>query len=281
MKRKVGLVVDSTFGLSKEYIDKYQISVASLKVMIEDKEYIDGEFDPELVVVAMQNNKDIKTSQPSPELFLQAYEKQLTLFEDVLCLTLSKTLSGTINSANLALTLIENDHVRVVDTQQTISGSGYIAKKMIEFFEEGHTIEEGMPYLEELIKKGSLIFTVNDLHTLVKGGRLSKVQAVIGNFLKIKPILRFRQGVLDLEHKVRNYSNVYLYLVNEVKKLMDSGQTVVVLISYVDRSTEAKILEHDIYQLGDQVKVSITGVVSPVISAHIGLGGLSIYIATE
>ena len=172
---------------------------------------------------------------------------------------------------------------QAIEQKAFVMGGGLLqapAQRMIDFFEEGHSIEEGMPYLEELIKKGSLVFTVNDLHTLVKGGRLSKVQAVIGNFLKVKPILRFRQGVLDLEHKVRNYSNVYLYLVNEVKKLMEFGN-VVVLISYVDRSTEAKVLEHDIYQLGEKVKVSITGVVSPVISAHIGLGGLSIYIATE
>ena len=140
MKRKVGLVVDSTFGLTKEYVNKYQISVAPLKVIIEGKEFVDGEFDPELVVVAMQNNKDIKTSQPSPEQFLRAYEKQLTLFDDVLCLTLSKTLSGTINSANLGLTLIENSHVHVVDTQQTINGSGYIAQRMLAAKNENHAI---------------------------------------------------------------------------------------------------------------------------------------------
>lgn len=280
MERKIGLVVDSTFSLSKDYVKEHQIVVVPLQVIIGNNSYVDGEFNPDIVVHAMQNHLDIKTSQPSPELFLKAYEKQLERFEEVLCLTLSKTLSGTINSANLGLTLIENKHVHVVDTQQTISGSGYIAKKMIEYFDEGHTIEQGLIYLDELIKKGSLIFTVNDLQTLVKGGRLNRVQAIIGNILKIKPILRFRQGVLDLEHKVRNYDSIYLYLVNEVKKLLIFGK-VVVLISYVDRSTEAKVLEHEIYQLGENVSVSITGVVSPVISAHIGLGGLSIYIATE
>ncbi len=280
MERKIGLVVDSTFSLSKDYIKEHQIVVVPLQVIIGNSSYVDGEFDPDIAVHAMQNHLDIKTSQPSPELFLKAFEKQLETFEEVLCLTLSKTLSGTINSANLGLTLIENKHVHVVDTQQTISGSGYIAKKMIEYFDEGHTMEQGLIYLDELIKKGSLIFTVNDLQTLVKGGRLNRVQAVIGNILKIKPILRFRQGVLDLEHKVRNYDSIYVYLVNEVKKLLVFGK-VVVLISYVDRSTEAKVLEHAIFQLGENVSVSITGVVSPVISAHIGLGGLSIYIATE
>lgn len=280
MERKIGLVVDSTFGLSKAYADEHQIIVVPLKVLIGNSEFVDGKFDPNLAIKAMQDQKDIKTSQPSPEQFLKAFEKQLEQFEEVLCLTLSKTLSGTINSANLALTLVENPHVHVVDTQTTISGGYYIAQKMIEYFDQGHTIDQGLTYLDGLIKKGSLIFTVNDLQTLVKGGRLNRVQAIIGNFLKIKPILRFRQGVLDLEHKVRNYDNIYLYLVNEVKKLLEVGK-VIVYISYVDRSTEAKILEHQIYQLGDNVSVTILGVISPVISAHIGLGGLGIYIATE
>lgn len=280
MERKIGLVVDSTFGLSKAYADEHQIIVVPLKVLIGNSEFVDGKFDPNLAIKAMQDQKDIKTSQPSPEQFLKAFEKQLEQFEEVLCLTLSKTLSGTINSANLALTLVENPHVHVVDTQTTISGGYYIAQKMIEYFDQGHTIDQGLTYLDGLIKKGSLIFTVNDLQTLVKGGRLNRVQALIGNFLKIKPILRFRQGVLDLEHKVRNYDNIYLYLVNEVKKLLEVGK-VIVYISYVDRSTEAKILEHQIYQLGDNVSVTILGVISPVISAHIGLGGLGIYIATE
>jgi len=280
MERKIGLVVDSTFGLSKAYADEHQIVVVPLKVLIGNSEFVDGKFDPNLAIKAMQDQKDIKTSQPSPEQFLKAFEKQLESFDEVLCLTLSKTLSGTINSANLALTLVENEHVHVVDTQTTISGGYYIAQKMIEYFDQGHSIVKGLAYLDELIKKGSLIFTVNDLQTLEKGGRLNRVQAIIGNFLKIKPILRFRQGVLDLEHKVRNYDNIYLYLVNEVKKLLEVGK-VIVYISYVDRSTEAKVLEHQIYQLGDNVSVSILGVISPVISAHIGLGGLGIYIATE
>ncbi|MBN2299962.1 MAG: DegV family protein [Acholeplasmataceae bacterium] len=280
MERKVGLIIDSTFGLEPQYVKSNKITVVPLKIIIDHQEYIDGEINPQLIVDAMHKNKEIKTSQPSPELFMNAFEEQFEMYPDVICLTLSKTLSGTVNSANLGATLVESTHAFVVDTKSTISGSGYIAQKMVEFLDLGHTIEEGLVYLEELIKKGSLIFTVNDLQTLVKGGRLNRVQAVIGNLLKIKPILRFNQGVLDIEHKVRSYNNVYVYLTNEVKKLMEKGK-VVVYISYVDRSTEAKLLEHEIYQLGENVKVAITGVISPVISAHIGLGGLGIYLANE
>lgn len=281
MTRKVGLVVDSTFGLDETLVKTEKITVAPLKVVIESEEYIDGQINPDLVVKALQEKKQVKTSQPSPDLFVKAYEKQLETYDEVLCLTLSKTLSGTVNSATLAKTILNSDKVFVVDTESTINGSGYLAEKVLEYLNEGHSASEALSYLEQLKEQGSLIFTVDNLQTLHLNGRLSKVSAVIGNILKIKPILRFRRGVLDVEHKVRSFNNVLLYLIKQVEGLLEYGKDVVVRIAYVDRSTEAKQLEHEVYQLGDKVHVKITGVISPVVSAHVGLGGLGIYLAYE
>jgi DegV family protein with EDD domain len=280
MNRKVGLVVDSTFGLDQKFIKENQISVVPLKVIIDDKEYIDGEINPDLVVAALREGKHVKTSQPAPELFIKAYEEQLKTFSSVICLTISKTLSGTVNSATLGQTILDNKNIYVVDTETTINGGQYLSEKMIEFLNEGHQATEALTYLEELKDKGSLVFTIDNLQTLVKNGRIGKISAMIGNVLKIKPILRFRKGVLDLEHKVRSFKNVMLYLTDEVKKMLNYGN-VVVYIAYVDRSVEAKELEHEIFQLGDHVTTKITGVISPVVSAHVGLGGLGIYLTNE
>ena len=280
MQRKVGIVVDSTFGLDPNYVKDNQIIVVPLNVLIDNKEYIDGEIHPDVVVDALKNKKTVKTSQPAPELFLKAFEDQLKRYEDVICMTISKSLSGTINSANLAKTLVESEHVYVEDTESNINGAAYLAEKLIEYLDEGHSVQEGLRHLGELKEKGSLVFTVDNLQQLVTNGRLSKVQGFIGNILKIKPILRFSRGVLAVEAKVRSFNNVVLYLLNETKKLMVFGK-VVVRIAYVDRSTEAKILEHELFQLGENVTIKITGVISPVVSAHVGLGGLGIYITNE
>jgi len=280
MQRKVGIVVDSTFGLDPNYVKDNQIIVVPLNVLIDNKEYIDGEIHPDVVVDALQNKKTVKTSQPAPELFLKAFEDQLKRYEDVICMTISKSLSGTINSANLAKTLVESEHVYVEDTESNINGAAYLAEKLIEYLDEGHSVQEGLRHLGELKEKGSLVFTVDNLQQLVTNGRLSRVQGFIGNILKIKPILRFSRGVLAVEAKVRSFNNVVLYLLNETKKLMVFGK-VVVRIAYVDRSTEAKILEHELFQLGENVTIKITGVISPVVSAHVGLGGLGIYITNE
>lgn len=281
MSRKVGIVVDSTFGLTEQFVKENKVSVAHLKVMIGEEEYVDGAFNPDLVVQALQKRQKIKTSQPSPDLFLEAYKHQLTMYDEVMCLTLSKSLSGTFNSATLAQTIIDDDHVVVVDTESAINGSAYLTEKLVEFLDKGHSAREGVVYVEELKDQGSVIFTVDNLQTLHDNGRLSRLQAAIGNILKIKPILRFKRGVLDVEQKVKGFSKAAKYLVDEVKTMIEMGRKAIVRIAYVDRSAEAKELEHELFQLGDQVNVQITGLVSPVISAHVGLGGLGIYLAFE
>jgi DegV family protein with EDD domain len=280
MKRNVGIVVDSTFGIDQAFARKHDITVVPLKVIIDGKEYVDGTFDPSLVVHALQNKLEVKTSQPSPEQFMKAFEDQLKRYESVICITLSKTLSGTYNSANLGKTILENPHVHVVDSESTINGGSYMTERLITFLDEGHDLKQGLHHLEQLKSKGSIIFTIDNLQSLIKSGRIGKIQAVIGNILKIKPILRFKQGVLELEHKVRNFSNVMLYLIEETKKLISQGK-VIVRIAYVDQSIQAKELEHEIYQIDDQIDIRITGVISPVVSAHVGLGGLGIYLAYE
>ena len=205
-KRKVGVVIDSTFRLEESYVKENDITVVPLKVIIGDQEYIDGFFDSDLVVKALQEHVKVKTSQPSPDLFIEAYKHQLESFEEVICLTLSKSLSGTLNSANLAQTILDDNHVTVIDSESTISGGYYLTQRLIEFLNEGHSAREASVYLEQLKDQGSLIFTVDNLQTLFDNGRLSRLQAAIGNMLRIKPILRFRRGVLEVEQKVRGFS---------------------------------------------------------------------------
>lgn len=281
MSRKVGIVVDSTAGLNPNFVKEHAIDVVTLKVMIGESEYVDGEFDPDLVVQALQKHVKVKTSQPSPDMFIKAYEHQLSLYDEVICLTLSKSLSGTFNSATLAKTILENDKIVVIDSESTITGEAYLTEKLVQYLEQGHSATEAQAYMEALKDQGSLVFTVDNLATLHDNGRLSKLQATIGNILRIKPILRFRRGVLDVEQKVRGFQKAFNYLVKEVKSMLDMGKDAVVRIAYVDRSLEAKELEHELAQLGEHVDVKIMGVVSPVISAHVGLGGLGIYLGFE
>lgn len=273
--RKVGFVIDSTFTYKNE-----DITVVPLKLIIDEKEYIETEFDYSIAVKALQEGKILKTSQPTPSLYVDAYEHQLSLgYEHVICLTISATLSGTINGANVARDIVDSNNITVVDTQSATIGSAYIIEQALEYANKGKSYEEVLAYINELITKGSIVFSVDNLSTLVRNGRLSRVSAFIGGLLKVKPILRFKEGVLTVENKARGLLGVFKYITNQVAELALDKDNVIVRISYVDNIGYAKTLEQNIKDLKNpKVDVQLRGVVSAVMAAHVGLGGLGIYL---
>jgi len=272
--RKIGFVVDSTFGYKGS-----EATVVPLNVFIDDKEYVDGEFDGSLVVEALEKDLKMSTSQPSPNAFLNAYEKELAKgYEHVICLTIASSLSGTFNSANLGKDILENDNVTIIDTKTVNLGSEYILEEAIKYANLGKSLEEVIEYINDLISKGSIIFSVDNLQTLVKGGRLGRLSALIGSVLKIKPILRFKEGILNVEAKVRGLMGVFKYITNQVLELL-TGEKVVVRITYVDNKGYAENLERMINDLNDNnLDVNITGQLNASVAAHIGLGGMGIYL---
>ncbi|VEU79623.1 DegV family protein [Haploplasma axanthum] len=276
--RKIGFVVDSTFG----YKGNEDVSIVPLKVIINGYEYVEGEFSNEIVVNTMKEKRDVKTSQPAPSMFVDAFEKQFSNgYDYVICLTISSALSGTINGANVAKGILENENIFIIDTKTASVGSDYILEEALKLANKGMEVNEVIDHINEIITKGSLIFSVDDLSTLVKNGRLGKVSALIGSILKIKPILRFKEGVLTVEAKVRGLMAVFKYIKEQVVSLI-SDSDVIVRITYVDNIEYAKTLEETINNINNgKVNVQIKGILSPVISAHVGLGGMGIYLVTK
>ena len=277
MKRKVGFVIDSTFTYKSK-----DITVVPLKVIIDGVEYIEGEFHNDLVIDALKNNKEMKTSQPTPSAFVDAYEHQLSLgYEHVICLTISGTLSGTINGANVAKDIVENENVTVIDTKSASVGSTHILESAMELAETGATGPEVIEYINDLITRGSVVFSVDNLNTLVKNGRLSRVSAIIGGLLRVKPILRFKEGVLNVESKARGIVGVFKYITNQVMEMLDKDK-LIVRITYVDNVEYAQKMYDSITELNsDKIDIELRGIVSAVMSAHLGLGGLGVYLGFE
>lgn len=272
--RKIGFVVDSTFGYKGT-----EATVVPLNVYIDKVEYVDGEFDNGLLVNALKNNLDIKTSQPSPKLFLNAFEQELEKYDHVICLTIASSLSGTYNSASLASGLLDDESkVTIIDTKTVNLGSEYILEEAIKYANDLKSVEEVLSYIDKLIMKGSIIFSVDDLNALVRGGRLSKINALIGSLLKIKPILRFKEGVLNVEAKVRGLFSVFKYITKQVTDLLEN-EKITVRITYVDNLNYALTLQEKIKELNhENLSVKITGQLTAAVAAHIGIGGMGIYL---
>lgn len=280
---KIGFVVDSTFTIDKAFAKKHDIHIVPLTVFIDGKAHLDGTITVDDLKQAFLNDSDFKTSQPTPEEYIKAYEKQLKTYDQVLVLTLAKNLSGTYNSATLAReTLEQPEKVTIVDTESTGAGGLYFMEQIAALREAGADMKALVDKAEAIKQAGLFFITVDDLKYLVKGGRISKTKAMIGNLLKKKPILKFKNGKLELEETVRSFIGVKTFIVEATKKLLDaSKQNIKVYINFVDDEERAKTVKEALLELGERVSIRVVGTVSPVVSAHVGLGTLGIYIVTE
>lgn len=282
LKPKIGVVVDSTFNLNSDFVKTHHIQTVYLDIMVSNDTYRDGDLSNDQIYAFIDQNKKVTTSQPAPNRFMIAYQTLLDEgYDHVICLTVSQSLSGTYNSAILAKDMIEEkSKVTVLDTLSAICGAEYLTERLIQHIETKDTLEAVIQaYLEDR-NKGSLIFTVDDLNILVKSGRLSKIQGMIGNLLKVKPILRFDQGKLSVEHKVRSTEGILNYLTSEVSKLQQKAKTVV-RITYTTTSDVAHQFHDIIKEKFDNVSVKVSGTISAVIAVHVGKAGLGIYLTNE
>lgn len=281
VKRKIGIVVDSTTKEAFKASMFQDASVVPLTVFIDKESYVDGTITNDEILKAISAEKKVTTSQPSPESFLAAYKEQFALgYDAVLCLTISLGLSGTVNSAHLAKKdlLDENPElgakVFVIDSQTAGPGVELLLEKVYKMVQSGLTVEEVVKETERTLDDIFVMFSIESLKALVAGGRLSKLQAMIGNILKVKPILKFKASVLVVAAKVRGSEKIYTYLAEQVKAVYDESPSAAVNIVYIDNPSLADKLKGEILQLVPNANVIISGPISPVIAVHMGYDAL-------
>lgn len=276
---KIALVTDSTVYLPKKYLEKNKIHVVSLNIIDGEKSYKELEVDNDFVFKRQDEKAGLTTSQPAPSEFVDAYEKAFKEgYEKVFVLTLSKGLSGTYQSAILGRNMVdEKDKIHVFDTNNAAYGNELLLEKLVDIIKEEKTSAAVIKRMEKIIEDTHLYFTVENLFSLQKGGRLSKAQALLGTVLRVKPIIRVVDGKLKLEHKERTHKKVHKYLVDKV--LTDEnrdGKTLNVRIITRDSEENALELKKLIEENVKESKITITDYLGPVFSIHIGKKGFGL-----
>ena len=142
---------------------------------------------------------------------------------DILHIELDSGISGAVNSALIAKTMVEEKHpeakVYVVDSLTATCGYGLLLDKLYDYKNSGHTIDETFKYAEELKHNINIVFMVKNLDQLIKGGRVSKVSGGIGKILNIIPILHVDvNGKLESINKTRGFNNAIVEIINTMKK---------------------------------------------------------------
>ena len=198
----VKIVVDSTVDLTPEV--KAQVKTVALSVLFGEQEYKDGVTIDPVKFYEMLTSSELlpTTSQPTPMAFEDAYRELVEAGHEVVCITISSTLSGTYQSATIAADEFDGK-VFVVDSRSAAIGAGLLVEWALKLAEEGKNGQEILEALIEKRKEIRLFAMVDTLEYLKKGGRLSSTVAFVGGVLNLKPIITLEEGEIKVAGKAR------------------------------------------------------------------------------
>ncbi len=199
----IKLMADSTCDLSKEVIEQYNIGIAPLNITIEGKNYKDKlDLTADEFFERLPQLKELPTTaMPSPEAYVDIINEAIKEgYDEFLCICMSSGTSGSYQSAVIAKDLFFEEHsdaaikIHVVDSKSMSHGSGWLILKSAQLIEEGYTFEELIAFNESHKKRVKHFLCVEDLKNLIKSGRISNTGAIIGEMLRVKPIMSMKDG---------------------------------------------------------------------------------------
>ncbi len=273
----IKLICDSLSDIPKELIDKYDIHVVPLTVIFDGKEYIDGiDLSKQEFYKMLRNSEDMpKTSQCTYIQFRDAFKKYLNKGNDILYIGGSSVASGTFQSAMMAKNDLDGN-IYMVDTQNLSIGSGCLLLSAAEMLERKADIKDILNHLENLKESVKVLFTVDTLEYLQKGGRISLAKATIGNMLNIKPVLSIEEGLVKPINQVRGKKQVVSKILSLIKENFGEDLTKKrIILGFGDNNKEfnsfVEKLKED-FKIDEIISVNIIN----CICAHSGPGIIGI-----
>jgi len=272
------IVLDSTadFPDAPERFPNFR--VVPLYVRFGDESFRDYvDIEPAQFYERLQSAAELPTtSQPTPGDFLAAYES-LGGYERILSLQISSTLSGTYGSAVTAGEMLGDGRVRVVDTRTVSASLALLALAVQRRLEQGTTDEEIDALVERYGREHYLLFTVNTLEYLQKGGRIGRAAALAGAMLNIKPILTIRDGEVVPLKKVRGAAKAF----EEFKQLFEETSTdsprLKVGIAHAAAPERMAALHELVRDVRPQAEIEIETQLGAVIGTHAGPGTVGFF----
>jgi len=273
MLDNIGIVTDSTAYLDDEYVERYDIKVVPLKVILDDVSYREGVDISNEEFYARLKKPGVfpSTSQPATGEFLEAYREMSQRYDGLLSIHISAGISGTCESAASAASEMGDYPIEVIDSRFTAGLLGLIAVELARARDRGFGMEKLKAMADKIIGSSTLMFMVGTLEYLRRGGRIGGAQALLGSMLQIKPIL-FIDGIIDVAERVRGAHKAMNRLV-EIAVEKAGGKKIRLVISHVmDLERMQELLDKVTEVLNfspDEILISQTG---PVIGSHVGPG---------
>jgi len=281
-KQKVAVVTDGTSSLTPAQGEQYGLHVAPVYVTFGEKTYLSGvDLDAAEFYRLLHASKNLPTTaQPTAQDFIDIYTKLVDEVDEIVTVVISHHMSATLQSALMAQEQFTAIPTHVIDSESVSLGLGMMAIAAARAAAEGQDAQQVVQLLEKIKQSMNVIFTVETLEYLHKGGRIGGATAFLGSALSIKPILYVKDGRIEPLERARTRKRAVAHLLELVEEKVGKSEAHFAVL-HCEADEEAR-------ELGEQVKAKfncaelVIAEAGPIIGTHAGPGtlGLSFYPVT-
>ncbi|WP_338211171.1 DegV family protein [Lactiplantibacillus paraxiangfangensis] len=278
---KIKIVTDSSANLTDEEVQKYDITVIPLTVMIDGTIYVEDEtITREEFISKMATAKSLpKTSQPALGTFIETFDKLGADGSSVVCINMLEAISGTVHTAEQAASISKTD-VTVIDaktTDRAMSFQVVTAAKLAQAGADKQAVIDAVHTTQEHTK---LFMGVMTLNNLVAGGRISRLTGAISTLLNVKIALEVDNGDLDVKMKGRGVKAINKFFDKVLDDIIATPNVVEVAISHVGATERVEEYKARLQAALPSLKVSVQPTV-PIIATHGGPGAFAVEYHTQ
>lgn len=280
MSGKIRVVTDSTASIPQSLLETWGIEVVPLVLHVEEQEFHENtDFGPEALISHLEAKQRILTSQPTPKDFLQVYQRLTAQgVSQIISIHLSGQLSGTIHAAAIAARECHIP-VEVVDSRTVAMGLGFSVIKAATLSAQGAAFEEVLSASLQTASKSRVIFALDTLEFLRRGGRISPAAATLGTMLGLRPILEVLDGKIEVSHRVRGENGAITKLISLAQEQLQIWPQAQVAIQYLNETPAVIRVREALRAASGKPVLDCT--VSSVVGAHCGPGVIGLVISTD
>jgi DegV family protein with EDD domain len=271
LARKVAIVTDSTADLTPEMVEEMGVTVVPLQVIFGNESYREGvDITTEEFYERLLNSRQLPTtSAPSVGDFQDVYERLLKEVDSVVSIHIGAKLSATVQAAQTAKqSLAKPERVEVVDSQAASLAMGFAIMDAVEVARAGGKLAEVKATAESAVQRMHVLFMLDTLEYLRRGGRIGRARAYLGALLSVKPILALREGEIYPEERVRTRARGLERIIQSSIRHQNVKRAAVGHSSTPD---EAESIRQRLAMAFPNVKVHLIRF-GPVIGTHAGPG---------
>lgn len=239
------IVMDSAGDLPGEWIKEYEISIVPINIHLGSEVYLEGVniTSDEFYDWVKDTGQVPKTSQPTPQQYIQIYKQIAQPGDVILSIHLTSKLSGTYESAVLASRELAEEGYRVVpfDTLAGTGIQGYMCREAREMDRAGADLDRILERLEEIRRGTEVIFTVKSLDFALKSGRIKMLESILASLLQVKPIITLKEGTLAVVNKVRTRKASLEFIIQEMAERMGGRLINAAIMHAQDMATALEI----------------------------------------